>query len=387
MGKIIIAGACSVFGLSDIKIAFEKLGFEVEFVDAPFMAGIKLHDFPETSNIVYTAVLPEDSLVLPLSEYWISYCTKHKGCRISEKAISFSRSKKFFYEYLNEKGFDSPEIYKNIESAEAALMSGKRVVVKPLGLHSGYGIEVLGKEKAGLLEEYFSQAQKIKNRTLRIMEIENNGAMITEAISGTEYSADGFWFEGRFTVVRICRKVILEINDKPCSAVYALISPDSLEFSEYSEKLKKWTESIMGEKDISFVQYDFISEEKNSLKTGRVVPIDFACRVGGGITNLMIESGVNSYAEAVLGVNGKVKKNLYQLNYLPVVSGYVQNDSYNLLPGKTWIYKKKGDYVISNPSSVGSRIGVTVSQMEDFSDKIIPNLLIGEKYITRSYNK
>lgn len=378
MIKMFLAGACSVYGLSDLKNSFSSLGFDVSFVDAPFMAGIKIHEYPETEEITYTAELPENSLIIPLSEYWISYCKKHGSCRISQSALESSRSKEYLYDFLKTHGFDFPEVYENQASAEKALESGKRIIIKPVGLHSGYGIEILditGKEK---LSEYINQAAGIKNRTLRLMEIENKGVLLTEAVEGTEYSADCFYYDGRVSIVRICRKLITVINDKPCCAAYRLLSPSEAEYEKFEPLLKEWTEALFEKGNISYAQYDFIDSTD-----GRVVPVDFASRVGGGISDLLIESGKNPYALAVIDSDFELPDGLYQFSYLPVVSGYVKNDDYPLRHGKKRVFKKRGDYVISNPSSVGSRIALTVSRENtDFSEKIIPELLLGSDYIT-----
>lgn len=378
MEKLVIAGACSVFGLSDIRASFAELGFDVSFVDAPFMAGIRIHEYPETEEITYTAELSENAIAVPLSEYWISYCKKHRCCRIAQKALECSRSKAFFYYHLEKSGFDFPEIYKDENSAEKALEKGKKIIVKPIGLHSGYGIEILDKSGKEKLSEYIKQAANIKNRTLRLMEIENTGVMLTEAVEGPEYSADCFYFRGRVSIVRICRKLITVINDKPCCAAYRLLSPEEIEYKRFESYLKNWTESVFEKSDISYAQYDFIDSSD-----GRVVPIDFASRVGGGISDLLIESGKNPYALSVSGILFSLPKNLCQFSYLPVVSGYVKNDDYPLRDGKKRVFKKRGDYVISNPSSVGSRMALTVSTEEnEFTEETVSQLLLGKEFIS-----
>lgn len=382
MVELIFAGARSIFGLSDMKKAFSSQNLQVSFADAPFMKDVLFHDYKETEKILFTASLPEESLVIPLSEYWISRCIKDKNCRISEKALKSSRSKEYFYRLLKENGCDFPEIYETLENAEKALDSGKRIIVKPVGLHSGYGVEVIDGNKKDLLSEYIRQAAGIKNKTLRLMEIENEGVMLTEAVEGTEYSADCFFYEGTIVPVRICRKKILVINDKPCTAYYELLNEESDDFKIYAEKLTEWMKMLFDEKNISFGQFDFIDDGK-----GRIVPIDFASRVGGGICDLLMETGLNPYAESIsraleLKKNGKKEilklPELAQYNYLPKVSGYVINDEYPLIEGKQKIFKKKGDYVISNPSSVGSRVALVVG-------KIIPGfdpekLILGEDF-------
>lgn len=381
MKKLVIAGACSVYNLSRLKEAFTAMGFDTSFVDAPFMAGIKIHDYNESEEILYTADLSFYDAVIPLSEYWISWCKNHHCPNIASRALEASRSKRFLYDFMKSKGFDYPVIYGDENEARLAMNEGRRIIIKPEGLHSGYGIEILDKSKEQLLEKYFDQAKNIKNRTLRIMEIENKGAMITEAVEGVEYSADCFWNKGCFSVVRLCRKKISVINDKPCVTVYSLLEPENQDYEKYRAYLKNWTCALFDEGDMSFAQFDFIDDGH------RVVPIDFACRVGGGVSDLLMETGECAYARAVEGKDGVLNKgrNLKQFSYLPVVTGYVTDDDYDLIPGKTRVFKKKGDYVISNPSSVGSRIALTVTDFAgEIPEEYFSCQLIGAKNIDLS---
>ena len=382
MQNIVLAGARSVFGLSEIKKAFPE-EYSVSFADAPFMSELDLHGFPENEKIIFTTEIPPESLVIPLSEYWISWCIKNGQCRISEKALKSSRSKSFFYKLMEEKGFDSPRIYPGLSEAMSVLEEGMKIVVKPDGLHSGYGVEILDKSGKEKLSKYLDEASTLHNRTLRIMEIENHGAILTEAVEGTEYSADCFFCNGRVSVVRICRKKTVILNEKPCSCVYILVNGEDPIYGRFSEILEGWMKALFDETDISFGQFDFIVQNE-----GGIVPVDFASRVGGGISELLIESGVNLYAESIACSFGSkemetdFRKNLVQLMYLPVVSGYVHNDEYPLEEGRQHVFKKKGDYVISNPSSVGSRIALVVREHEgEIKDEEVSALLLGNPWI------
>lgn len=70
------------------------------------------------------------------------------------------------------------------------------------------------------------------------------------------------------------------------------------------------------------------------------------------------------------------------VNYLPVVNGYVMNDNYNLLEGKQFVFKNKGDFVNKNPGSVMSRVAcVILRHPEEFTDEEMESFLIGEEFI------
>lgn len=391
--KIIIAGATSIFGLDRMRAEFEAAGFDTAFVDAPFMRPFASAD--KSENIAFSASIncPGNSFIIPLSEYWISYCIENNNAIISCRALSASRSKEFLYNVLVSKNIDVPENFGTKEEALKALKNGRKIIVKPKGLHSGYGVEIIEKADPALLDRHFLCAETITNKAMRIMHIENKGAMISEFIEGTEYSADCFCFNGRKSLVRLCKKNIVFIKGKPCTAACQIVKLTP----EIISALQSWLDALFDDSDISFAQFDFIIEE-----TGRIVPIDFAARIGGGMLELLEELPFNAYAEAVKEAAAAKNENLKtasysklfenkafedtpltQLNYLSTKSGYIINDNYPLYTGKQIINKHKGDYAISNPSSVQSRLALVVAHISEntLSDKFMDSLLLAEPFI------
>lgn len=399
---LFIAGATSVPGLSAIKEAFETEGFSVSFVDAPFMKPFLSSD--ETEPVSFSASIksPGSSIIIPLSEYWISYCisdSNAENVRISRNALLSSRSKEFFYSLLASHKIDVPENFSSKKDALKALKRGLKIIIKPKGLHSGYGVEIIEKADPALLDKHFLCAGTITNKAMRIMKIENNGAMISEFIEGTEYSADCFCFNGKKSLVRLCKKNIVSIKGKPCTAACQIVEPTP----EIVSALQNWLDALFDTSDISFAQFDFIIEN-----TGKIVPVDFACRIGGGMLELLKETPFNLYAEAVKEAafsKDEMLKTasfsrlfedkafeeapLTQLNYLSTKSGYIINDNYPLYAGKQIINKHKGDYAISNPSSVQSRLAVVVAHISEktLSDKFIDSLLLAEPFISAKVNR
>jgi|GEM_PF-5220648 len=327
-------------------------------------------------DVMFSDTLPPDSIVIPLTEYWISYCIQTGQCAISRTALSASRSKQFLYKKIADAGLDSVRCFSNKEEAYAALEQGKKIIVKPVGLYSGLGVEVLDNSGKDMLDAYISKACAIQTKNMRLMEIENTGCMLTEYIDGAEYSADVFYYKGRISIVRVCRKKVLIIHDKPCTAVYQLVVPSE----QIHTALTAWMTVLFEHDDISFAQFDFIVSPD-----GKAVPIDFASRIGGGLFELMSQSVTNPYADAIRGEYNLYKntKTLTQFNYLPTVNGYIKNDAYNLTSGFCKIFKHTGDYVISNPSGIGSRVAVVIKECESdiLSENIIKSLLIDEKWI------
>ena len=390
---VFVAGATALFGLNEMRKTLESCGFNVNFVDAPFMRSFASAE--ETEAISFSAGIkcPGNSFIIPLTEYWISYCITNGGARISSRALSASRSKVFLYDVLSSKNIDVPQNYGSKDKALDALKSGKKIIVKPQGLHSGYGVEIIEKADPALLEKHFLCAGTITNKAMRIMHIENSGAMLSEFIEGTEYSADCFCFNGRKSLVRLCKKNIVYIKGKPCTAACQIVEPSP----EISSALQSWLDALFDGSDISFAQFDFIIDGKN-----RIVPIDFASRIGGGMTELLKELPFNVYAASVkeasasnlkkleTGAYSKIFSDstfvsapLTQLNYLSTKSGYIVDDNFPLYAGKQIINKRKGDYAISNPSSVQSRLAEVVAHLPDTTlpQELLDSLLLAEPYI------
>lgn len=370
---LLLAGAASLYGHDQILKSFAAIGHQASFIEAPFIK--KYMDpsalYPDTR---YMDAAPAHSIVVPLSEYWISQCIKFHTCRISATALKASRSKKFLHEFFASNKIPSPKIFDTINQAQEFIDLGGRVIVKPQGLFSGYGIKIVSRENRAELEHFAKRAASVNNNALKLFEISCGTFLLTQVLEGTEYSADIFFHEGRITVVRLCRKVIANIHGTPCTAVCQLVPLTK----EIEENLVSWSNLLFEKDNISFGQFDFIVTEKNEI-----VPIDFACRIGGGMSELFSCHSRNLYADAVAGQQYRIEDDgtyLTQFNYLPTKSGKIENENYNLMEGKTTIYKHKGDFVPECPSSNTSRIAVVVNQspLATPTAELFDTLLVGE---------
>lgn len=373
---LLLAGAASLLGHDQILKAFADLGYTASFIEAPFikkyMAPSSL--YPATQ---YMDAAPAHSIVVPLSEYWISQCTKFHTCRISTTALKASRSKKFLYDFFSKNRIPSPQIFDTLNKAQEFIDHGGRVIVKPQGLFSGYGIKIVSMENRSELEHFAKRAASVNNNALKLFGITSTHALVTQVLEGTEFSADIFFYEGRISVVRLCRKVIANIHGTPCSAVCQLVPLTP----KIEESLASWAELLFEKDNISFGQFDFIVTEESGI-----VPIDFACRIGGGMSELFSNHSRNLYADAISGSTYQVEDNgtyLTQFNYLPTKSGKIENENYNLMEGKTTIYKHKGDFVPECPSSNTSRIAVVVNKSPIINPtaELFKNLLVGDETI------
>jgi hypothetical protein len=378
MGKIYLAGAESVFAHDEIKKAFNSLDMEIDFAEAIYMKKY----FPKLKNSDFkffnsAEEMEAESKIIPLSEFWISECIKNKERSfICNTALKASRSKKFFYEILKTAGNKVPMIFETKEDAEKFILNGGELIVKPDGLFSGYGIKTVTKENFHNFEKFIFNASNIKNRAIKLFEIKNSSALACEKIKGTEYSADCFFINQKVNIVRICKKEIVNIHGTPCTATCALVNSTE----EISDALSRWCNALFEKENISFAQFDFIIDT-----SGNIFPIDFAPRVGGGMKELLENYEINLYANAVLGKEYSVKESntfLTQFNYLPVKSGILNTDDFNLIKGKTFIFKHKGDFVPECPTSVASRVAVVVAEHSAIIEQqTIDSLLIKEDKI------
>lgn len=378
MEQIVLAGASFIFGLKKIREAFLSIGVEASFAEVPYM--LSYQKIAEKNEIEFTDEISKDKIVVPLSEYWISECIKNGSCRISKDALESSRSKRKLYSLL--KNFKAPEIFSSVPQARRFIeQTGKSVIVKPDGLFSGYGIKIVGKENIDEIERIIFNAQNVNNRALKLFKIKSNEALVTECVLGKEFSADIFYFKGKISFVRLCKKEIVFIHKTPCTAVYQLVNPDE----KIKSTIEKWCGILFDEDNISFGQFDFIEDDE-----GNFVPVDFAPRVGGGIEELLKCCSENVYANAVLSIPGESGIDVFhsdegclsQFNYLPTRSGKIFNDNYELLPGKKIIYKHKNDFVPECPSSSASRIAVVIARHKSPVEKeVLNSLLIGDNHI------
>ncbi len=331
----------------------------------------------------------ENAVVIPLSEYWISRCTENSNpFAVGPGAVALyaSRSKAFLYATLSAAGISVPASYPDLQAARDAIAGGHRIVVKPDGLFSGYGVEIVGPENAGDLELHVKKAAGLKNNATKLFQVESTEVLLSEHIAGTEYSADCWVCSGNVTVVRVCRKHLAVINDKPCTiAVEYIPIPDG-----HRQQLESWCAALFGREDSSFAQFDYIEPGEGSEK---LVPIDFACRVGGGMKTLLCTAAGCCYASAITGktlepVTTSGEHPLL-INFLTTTSGYLSTDVSTRNPvskqaAKLTIYKHPGDYVTSTPSSAASRLADLVTWTEDSpTPDYLAQFVLGPEHVRR----
>lgn len=378
--KLIFAGAASLFSLEKIRSSFSEKGFDVSFCDASFMKGFVSQKDAPLIDFSDNLEPDSESFVVPLTENWISWCIKKGNCRVSDKALKASRSKTFFYQILRESGHKVPDLFDTYEDAVSHLDRDSYIVVKPDGLFSGYGVEIIPLKEKEKVSFYMEKASEIKNHAMRIMNVSTSRAILSAFTEGTEFSCDSFVNKGEKKLLRLCRKKVVLINDKPCTQIVSFLSPSLPEYKFFEKEIFSWLQCLFSEDDISFAQFDF-----KFLPEGILVPIDFAARIGGGMKELFQTASKDFYSDVLFGSKNEEKTDSYTMyNYLPAFKGTIVRDDFPLVSGEKFVFKKKGDHVISNPSSHASRIACVVQKGlpdEKKIQKLSRNLMLGSPWI------
>lgn len=385
--KIILAGVASIFGLKDIDTFFYNHNLKLVMVETEYMSQFIPDDELKFVQIQEEIEYEEGILVIPLNEYWVSFVAKHPYmARISDKALRASRSKTFLTRLLALNGVDHCEYYEETDIEQFILVQERKIVIKPDSLYSGHGVKVVNALNIDRYHAYMEAAGQIKQETKQVLDIDSSFVTLCEYIEGTEYSVDIFWYHGRCHIVRACKKYLEIVKDAPCVTAYVIEQLNE----EVLNKIKIWAGLLFNQEDVSFAQFDFIVNKSAQ----RIVPIDFSCRVGGGMLQLFQKKNSNVYFECLKNIVCENKNVLltklqgcYQFHFIPLVTGVVKDDNY-YSTNQIIKYKYKNDKVESVDPSANNRLAIMLG--DSFSiDKYLrmkDYLFIGEKNIRREEN-
>ena len=363
--KYILAGVGSIYGLNDIRSICANSNLSINFVETPYMAKyISRDDYDYV--FITEDITVSDATVIPLNEYWVSWCTNNpQKCNISPNALEASRSKKYLSDLLKENNVSYNNYHKKEDLDRLIFNERKNIIIKPDNQYSGHGIKILSSSNYVMLKDYIDNARYVDNNVKEILNIESSETTFFEYVSGNEYSADVLYLYGKTILVRLCRKHTTIIDNAPCVLAYVLeeASPDIMKY------ISAWTNVLFEKNNISFGQFDFILADN-----GCAIPIDFSCRVGGGIENLLRYTGTNFYANALRfllsGILSKPQKSpagIFQLNVIPEKRGILMDSDYGLNNLKCIKYKKRGERIVSIDPSANNRLAVYLGN--NFSDK------------------
>ena len=253
-------------------------------------------------------------------------------------------------------------------------------------MYSGHGVKIVSALNIDGYRTYIKEAEQVKQDTKYILDIDTTLVTFCEYIEGTEYSVDIFWYHGKCHIVRICRKYLEIVKDAPCVTAYVIEQLSE----EILGKIKIWSDLLFDQGDISFAQFDFIVNES----TQKIIPIDFSCRVGGGMLQLFQKKNSNVYLECLKNIVYEHRNVLltklqecYQFHFIPLVTGLITDDNY-YSTNQIIKYKYKNDKVESVDPSANNRLAIMLG--DSFTiDKYLcikDYLLIGEKNIKREEN-
>lgn len=377
--RLILGGASSIFGFEEIKSIFKDARKDVCFIETPEMMQynnvndecIMMQDF---------CSMEEGDLFIPLNEFWLTYGHTHKFEKICERAYCASRSKRYLSALMMHSGISYCN-WLTLSEAIQRIEIGKKILIKPDSYYSGHGVKIVQKANADRIEKYFKDANELDSRAERVLNIERGKAEIWEYISGEEYSADVFLCNGHLYVMRVCKKKIVVINDTPCVLAYVMIPVSD----ELYAVIKTWTDILFDTEDVSFGQFDFIERESGA----GYVPIDFSCRIGGGLENLLMKCKDNVYGAALKMLLGEDSQNiypdtgLYQFNILPTKCGEIFSDPYFLEIEDAIVIKNERKRISRIGGSANDRLGCVIGEnyTEELFHSVSEKLLIGDNCI------
>ena len=380
MKKVLFAGASSFFGLAEISKMLLSYDINASYIETSNM--VKYLNHEDTGIVLIKENISTDyDSIIPLNEYWVSRCKEANIPNISKIAFNASRSKIELSDVISKNNLDTCE-YRSIdeELVKEIYLKNKKYIIKPEGMYSGHGIFILNKKNLHLLEDFCREAVLIKDTTKDVLNIKKTKPVCFQYIDGDEYSADVFFYRGKCNIVRVCKKRIRIINNKPCVLGYLLLYHD-----KFDAILRKWCYALFSENDISFAQFDFLVENQ----TNKIIPIDFSCRVGGGLKNLFAAGNNNVYLRAmesaVSGAESNAANQKYncQLNIIPEKEGIVKSNEYKVVDGIVYVKKRKNDMVTQEYASASNRIIELILNVdsEEAFEANADKCVIGNAYI------
>ncbi len=202
MRKIIFAGVGSIYGVNEIKDYFiNNTDIDVEFIENEVMSKYLDEASKQCTTITNTLYSTENSIVIPLNEYWLSKVISTDAINnISQKALLASRSKKFLSDILQTHNIEFVNYYSKNQALEE-IKKGHTIVIKPDSLYSGHGLSFVCLNNVDRLDDNIKKASIAKEDTLHVLNLKEVKPMLFEYIQGDEYSADVLFWQGNIILV------------------------------------------------------------------------------------------------------------------------------------------------------------------------------------------
>lgn len=364
--KIILAGIATILHLESLLRVLDSNGINYCLIENHLL----YHKIPGRyqEKVMMTDELPLDAdLIIPFNEYWISKILllkqKNKNIGPSFDALYSSRSKLKLSETLSSKGIKSVQRF---PLERFSSLKTEKIVIRPDGGYSGYGILFIDKERISSLKAIEKVIEKKIPKAINdILGLKYSSLICEEFIEGQEYSVDVFKNRDSINIIRLSKKKVTFINNIPCVIGYLQIKATP----EFSNKINDWVNSLFEKDDISFAQFDFIENKNREL-----LPIDFSCRVGSGVSDLITNSaGANLYAYCIANsvreekLDLSFQENWAQFNFIPEKYGIISKIEILWPTPHTAVHKRNtGDDVKKKHSgSAGNRILEIIELLND----------------------
>lgn len=345
MSKVVIAGASCI---DEIKafiqltshISTKFILIENEFMHAQLSPEDQLHVI-NTNTFKYNG-----EIFIPLNEYWVSKAQKYKAVNISKNALRASRSKHFLSKLLSQHGVSCPKRYFLDELPKQV---PTKFIARLDAGYSGYGIasyQTLGKFDKETIQKSVLQSSSLSMES--VLSIDNNRIVIERYLEGSEYSADVFVEKGNIKIIRLFYKIIRWVNGKPVCDSYISVPLNK----KFSHSISRWCQILFGNYSTSFGQFDFITAKD------KIYPIDFSCRIGGGLHSIKRFSSTESYLfNAIYSNKSFFQPYTCQKNIISQKSGFFQGMNLSIpFCHDVFEHKKKGEPLKGNISSANARI-------------------------------
>jgi len=364
----VVAGAASIEDISCFLNVTRQAGITVILVENEAMwcqIPVRHRAWVVCSNEIPDAMAP----LIPLNEFWVSRAIRAGVANISRHALQASRSKHYLSLRLSQCGVHAlPRRYIEDIAAPGPL----RYLARLDAGYSSYGI--VRDIEAGHFDAQMIRrsVQSAASDTLRSVLDENRAKVVVEdRLEGEEYSADVFVGHGQVILLRLFRKTVVWINGSPVCDSYIAVHGDV----SLHEAINDWCAALFSGSCISFGQFDFI------VAGGRAVPVDFSCRIGGGLDAIKRFAGIPSYiAMALAGHQPCFPQFTVQKNLVARRSGRLAYIDWSAVDqGKVTVRKQAGDLLPENICSANARIAEICFAARSLEDALVTAAQLDER--------
>ncbi|WP_289048888.1 hypothetical protein [uncultured Psychrobacter sp.] len=375
MKSIVIGGAASIDNISYfLKIAKDK-NIQVTLLE-------NSNRFEEISDEYKSYVesidyIPEHySEVVPLDEYWVTQCAAREVNNISKTALLASRSKLYLSECMKNAHLTYvPREYLD----DTQIIPWSSYLARLDASYSSYGIFRNKDSEAVDAKTITEKVLKgFKGSLSYVLGDIQPKIVIEKFIDGIELSTDVVIKDGQVKILRLSRKVINWLDGTPVCDSYISIPITK----EYREIIELWVSTLFTERCTSFAHFDFI------LSDNEYFPLDFSCRLGGGLDALKLFEGVDSYiANSLLDIPVYFSDYSTQKNLVTQKTGVIKDLNIKSKDSYFVRYTKSiGDTLPKNIGSANGRVAEICFSSDSIDNALKESILIDNLWNIQTYD-